>query len=611
MRHLFSSLRFCLTLLVLLAVLPALGLTLYTAVEDYRRETSAIEADTLQLTEAISLEEDQVIAGTRQLLIALAELPQVGGGNSASCNAFLARLLANYELYDNLGVIEPGGNVSCSAIPFEAPVNLADRSYFQQACQSREFAIGDYQIGRITGKPSINFGYPVLGEDGQVEKVVFAALDLNWLNQQEYKVEARLPEGSTLAKIDDQGCVLVHEPDPGSWVGQCKPEIPLLSAVLERKRGSIKAVGLDGESRFYAFVPVFNGLYGDVYIIVGVSESASLAEVYRVLFQNLAGIGLSAILALAAVWVLGDVLILRPVRALLQATERLRNGDLGARAGLSYGRGELAQLACAFDQMAQALERSEAERREVEQQAHKQERLAAIGRAAGGIAHDFNNVLSAIILYAGLPLKTLGQSSQVTRVLEAICQQAQQASSMIQQILDFSRHSPIETGPVDLELLVWEMASVFRDTLPEGVQLVAEVAPDDYVANVDPTRIRQVLMNLVTNARDAMPEGGDLRIGLEITQMFPDEASPVAGMSAGQWVCMSVSDTGAGIPPDVMAHLFEPFFTTKATGKGTGLGLAQVYGIVRQHGGYIGVETEASGGTTFRIYLPVSVEAGS
>jgi len=248
--------------------------------------------------------------------------------------------------------------------------------------------------------------------------------------------------------------------------------------------------------------------------------------------------------------------------------------------------------------------------REVQRRVQQQERLAAVGQLAGGIAHDFNNLLTTIILYAQLPLGEHDLTPDLTRAFETIIGESRKAAKLVQQILDFSRRSPIETHPVDLKPFVEEAVRVLERTIPESISLLLEVEPEECVVNADPTRVQQVLMNLVVNARDAMPEGGVLRIDLSRVEVGPGEEPPVAEMVPGEWVCLAVSDTGTGIPPEALAHIFEPFFTTKEPGRGTGLGLAQVDGIVAQHEGHIGVETELGQGTTFRVYLPAhGVEA--
>jgi two-component system cell cycle sensor histidine kinase/response regulator CckA len=252
----------------------------------------------------------------------------------------------------------------------------------------------------------------------------------------------------------------------------------------------------------------------------------------------------------------------------------------------------------------QGIVRDLTERKRLEEQMRQQDRMAALGQLAGGIAHDFNNILTAIILYAEMLLNKPSLHPDLAPRVESILDEAQEATLLVRQVLDFSRCSPMETRLVDLRAFIEENIDILQRTLPETICVLPEVGPDEYVVNADPTRLRQVLINLVTNARDAMPERGELRIGVSIVEVQPGGDPPVAEMQAGEWVCLAVSDAGTGMPHEVMSHLFEPFFTTKPRGEGTGLGLAQVYGIVKQHEGHTGVETEVGRGTTFRVYLP-------
>jgi PAS domain S-box-containing protein len=254
--------------------------------------------------------------------------------------------------------------------------------------------------------------------------------------------------------------------------------------------------------------------------------------------------------------------------------------------------------------LVQGIWRDITERRHLEEQVRQQERMAAVGQLAGGIAHDFNNFLTTIMLYAQILLRKPHLPPDLMPSIEVILDESQRAAQLVRQILDFSRRSLMEARPIDLTSSIQESMDILRRTLPENIRLILEVGPEEYVVNADSTRLQQVVMNLALNARDAMPEGGELRIGLSRIAVRPEEAPPVAEMSTGDWVCLAVSDTGIGMTEEVRSHLFEPFFTTKEPGKGTGLGLAQVYGIVKQHEGCIGVDTDARQGTTLRIYLP-------
>jgi signal transduction histidine kinase len=241
--------------------------------------------------------------------------------------------------------------------------------------------------------------------------------------------------------------------------------------------------------------------------------------------------------------------------------------------------------------------------KQVQRQLRQQERLAAVGQLAGGIAHDFNNILAAIILYAQMPLSSPDLAPRTEYALQTILEESHRAADLVQQILDFSRSAMMETKPVSLATLVRETTALLRRTIPENIRLVMGVASHPCVVQADPTRIHQALMNLALNAKDAMPEGGKLRIQVE--RVVVDEGEGLPDMPAGAYARLSVADTGTGLSPEAQEHLFEPFFTTKEVGQGTGLGLAQVHGIVKQHQGFIDVETAAGEGTTFAIFLPL------
>jgi signal transduction histidine kinase/ActR/RegA family two-component response regulator len=245
--------------------------------------------------------------------------------------------------------------------------------------------------------------------------------------------------------------------------------------------------------------------------------------------------------------------------------------------------------------------------REIQDRVQMQDRLATVGQLAAGIAHDFNNIMATIVVYADLLMMEQSLSEASQERLTIIQQQVQRASSLIRQILDFSRRSVMEQSSLNLLPLLKEMQRLLERTLPETIQLDLQYEDGDYTILADPTRLQQVLMNLAVNARDAMADGGFLSFSLAHFRTQVGVAPPVMEMPPGAWIRVSVSDTGVGIHPDNLSRIFEPFFTTKPVGQGTGLGLAQVYGIVKQHEGYIDVTSSVGKGTRFDIYLPVLV----
>jgi len=354
-RFSLASLRFRLLLLVLLAVVPALGLALYTNIELRRLAAADVKEEALRLARIAARDQEDTIKDTRQLLFALAQLPEVRSTDPTACST-LSELLNRYPQYTLLGVIERDGDLFCSTLPISSPVNLADRSYLQRVLQTQDLAISDYQNDPISGKATLDVGYPVLDEAGQVQAVVFASLDLTWLNQ--LAAEAQLPQGSTFTVVDRNGIILVRYPDPGTWVGRSVPEAPIVETILTQQgEGTAETYGVDGIPRLFAFTPLSGAPgNGKVYVSIGIPTAVAFANANRVLALHLGGLGLVTVLALAAAWFGSDLFILRQVKLLVNATKRLSAGDLSARAGLPYGKGELGQLAHAFDEMAESLE---------------------------------------------------------------------------------------------------------------------------------------------------------------------------------------------------------------------------------------------------------------
>ncbi|MBN2394174.1 MAG: PAS domain-containing protein [Anaerolineae bacterium] len=247
--------------------------------------------------------------------------------------------------------------------------------------------------------------------------------------------------------------------------------------------------------------------------------------------------------------------------------------------------------------------------REIQAQLQQQERLAAVGQLAAGISHDFNNLMAVIVLYAQMALRTPEFSVKTRERLEIIAQQARRATDLTQQILDFSRRAVLEPRPLDLIPFLKEIVKLLERTVLESIKLDLRYGMDEYIVNADSGRLQQVILNLAVNARDAMPQGGELRITLSQTGQKDKIKCVTCGqVLGGEWVSITVTDNGSGIPSTVLPHIFEPFYTTKEPGKGSGLGLAQVYGIVKQHGGHVDVVTKAGEGTTFTLYLPALQE---
>ena len=246
------------------------------------------------------------------------------------------------------------------------------------------------------------------------------------------------------------------------------------------------------------------------------------------------------------------------------------------------------------------------ERRRLEDHLRQVQKMEAVGALAGGVAHDFNNLLTAILGYCNLMLDDVSKEDPLRQDLEEIRSAGERAAALTRQLLAFSRRQMLQPQIVDINTLVRQLEKLLRRLLSEDIVLATALAPDLHTVKVDPASIEQVLVNLAVNSRDAMPEGGQLTIetaNVELDQVYADTHVTVI---PGPYVMLAIGDTGQGIDAATRARIFEPFFTTKEQGKGSGLGLATVYGIVKQSGGYIWVYSELGHGTVFKVYFPVA-----
>jgi signal transduction histidine kinase len=608
-RFSLASVRARLLLLVLLAVIPALVLALYTNLEERQLRKASVLEDAMRLSRLVSADHERLIEDARRLLVNLARLPAVRDHNRPACNALFADLLTRQSSYANLAVADADGNAFCSAVPMTSQVYAGDRLYFRRAFETRDFAIGEYQVGRITGKASVNFGYPVLDDAGHVRAVVVAALDLGWLN--ELASQAGLPRGSILTVIDRHGTILSRYPDEGKWVGKLMPEPLVLNAILTQQgNGTTEAAGTDGIPRLFSFAP-FGGATqsANAYVSVGIPAAVAFAGVNQILARNLAILGLVAGLALAAAWVGGNLFIVRQIQALVGATKRVAAGELGVRTGLPQGQGELSQLADAFDQMAESLERAHEQRLLEEELRQKNYQLEqqnlAIQEAnrlktefVSMVSHELRTPLTSIQGYAELLLEDKQIAGEKRETLTIVKKNADRLLGLINDLLDLSR---MEAGKIDLHrtsldlaCLIPEVAGSLRPLIEAKRQRLRLDLGDALPAVwADADRVTQILTNLISNAHKYTRADGSIT---------------VAARQDDGFVRVDVSDTGVGLSPEDQAQLFTKFFrvhdrSPQAAG-GTGLGLVITRLLVELHGGRIAVSSAPGQGSTFSFSLP-------
>jgi signal transduction histidine kinase/CheY-like chemotaxis protein len=473
-----SSLRTRLVVLVLLAVIPALGLILYSASEQRRSAITEARANTLRLVRLAANNQKQMADGTRQLLTVLAQLPIVRQGKSPDCDQLLADLLRQYPIYANFSVLDAQGKTICSGLPYSGSVGSADLNYFKSALQTRKFVVGDYQIGRISKKPTISFAFPILNKAGQVESVGIASLDLNQWNR--LAAQVKLPKDGVLSVIDQRGTLLVRYPEPEKWLGKSIP--PDAFNVIKRAGGEgvNEITSLDSVRRIFAFAPLGDDpLNPDGYIRVGVPLSTVFDNANGLLMNNLLGLGAVTILALVAAWVGGDAFLIRQVQSLVQTAQTLGSGRLDARTHVSYTSGELGQLARAIDEMATA--------------------LAAREKAIASLNQDMKTLFELI------PIGILiTQDSEFTQV---------RANPAFAQILGLSPESNISSLPINA---FYSGYKILRD----GKEIQPEEFPLQYAAihktevrgtEIDIVRDDGKIINLFGYAAPLLDEQGNAR----------------------------------------------------------------------------------------------------
>jgi diguanylate cyclase (GGDEF)-like protein len=351
-----KGLRAQLLALVLVAVMPAFGLIGYDAFSERRDSVAQAERDATNLVRLAAHEQSRLLDSARQLVLSLSKLPQVRNPRTAqACSQFLAEVLALHPYYANLGVASRDGSLFCSALAFSESLNIADRSYFRRAVASRAVGVGDYQIGRVTRVSSLNIGQAVLDRAGQVQAVVFVALNLTWLNEMIAGLD--LLPGSTASLFDANGTVIAHYPHPEQWVGKRQKDSPLVDTILRRRSaGTTEAPGVDGVTRVYAFAPLPDTAVRSVYISIGVSKEAAVIAANAAFARNLVALLVVLALGFLGAWYASGASILRRIDALTVAARRIRAGDL-TPPNLPHGSGELGELSRGFEEMAGALYR--------------------------------------------------------------------------------------------------------------------------------------------------------------------------------------------------------------------------------------------------------------
>lgn len=503
--------------------------------------------------------------------------------------------------YANLFMVDTNGTMIGAARIHPAGrrrMDVGDRPYFLDTKQSQRFTAGDPVRSRARGDSAwlMPFMAPVPDpRTGRTVAYVGATILVDSLEG--VQMARRLPQGSVLTVLNTKGRIIIRTLDTDRWVGRQFPGFSERGQA-EQPVGTDTIVpsDIDRIDRLFGSEFMRNTPWR-VYVGIPVTEAFAAARL-QFIYDFLIGLLGGVFVVFIAYWVTGR--LLRPIESLTLDARAISEGDMRRRSHITSD-DEVGELARTFNAMADALVDRESALTASQDRLREAQKLEALGSFAGGIAHDFNNYLSSILGHVELARETVPPQHDARGELDHAIDATRRAADLTRQILVFSRQQVVEPRLVNPNEIVRGIERLLARVLGENVALSCQY--DDTLGSirVDPGRFEQVLMNLATNARDAMPQGGQFHIGLSRLHV---EAGSVLDAEPGTYVCFTARDSGEGIPREVLDRIFEPFFTTKERGRGTGLGLAIAYGIVKQAGGVMTVDSASGSGTTLRVLLP-------
>jgi signal transduction histidine kinase/CheY-like chemotaxis protein len=611
-------------ILVAIAVLPALAIEGFNQFDLRQERGREIRRNALRLATFAAGELDRIIESGAGLLSGLSRLPAIRNFDAAACSSYLADLGQVFPQYRVIGATDARGNVFCASKPPPPGFSLSDKPAWRQAMQTGEFTVGVYNLGKLANAPILPLSLAFRDESGAIAGLVYVSLDLEWLTR--YFADKQFDKDATLLIADRNATILLRLPDNERFVGTAFAET-YRRYVFAAEAGTDEIDGVDGVRRILGYVPVTqppNGLY----IGIGLSRQSAFAAIDHATLKGIAMISAGFFLALVAAWIGGRQFISRPIARLADAAGHWRRGDFRVRVA-AVGGGEIGLLANAFNDMAvtladkqqenaallatleqrvddrtRDLAREAAERRRAEEALLQAQKMEAIGQLTGGIAHDFNNLLMAVLGNLELAETRFGGAGThpALRYLVQARRSAERGARLTRDLLAFARRQSLDVALLDLNTVVRHTDELLRRSVGGPVRIDHRLAPDLWPALGDASQIELVILNLIINARDAMPGGGAITI--ETGNMEAAALRRLAGLPSGDYVRLAVSDTGSGMTDEVLAKCLEPFFTTKEVGKGSGLGLSVVHGIATQSGGTVEIGSEVGRGTVVNVYLP-------
>jgi len=561
----FKGLQLGITLVGVLVIVALAGSSAYDAWRSYRYTVAANEREIANVANALAEQTAWSLQAVDLLLIDSArwyrdeshDVPAAGFSGVTSVSAALGARAAAVKQVREVIIMDAHGDAVYRSRGIANLHNAADRSYFiaQRDSPDAGLFISEPLTTRSEGRPAIILSRRLDDVQGHFAGVVIANVDLEELDRFYQAVD--VGSGSAIQLLRDDATLIVRNPHLPGGPGGKYPA--LITAAVEPTQRVISPI--DGRVDFLALAIVRNTA-----LRLAVTRDAAIAlRPWRTETINVA----ARTLVVTLLGALGLAMLLRQIGV---------------------------------------LKRAQLDKEQLETQLRQSQKMEAIGTLAGGIAHDFNNVLGAILGYGELALQHSAEHSDLRRYLDNVMLAAERAKMLVERILGFSRSGLSDLVLVNVEAVVRETLELLEASLPVGIRLDPRLSAGNAAVMADPTYLHQVTMNLCTNAVQAMAHGGVLGIAVERRTLAEPRVLPRGSLAAQDYVRLTVTDTGAGIPPAVLDRIFDPFFTTKSVGEGTGLGLSLVHGIIADLGGAIDVSSTVGEGTRFDIWLPAAGE---
>ncbi len=602
-----------LTWVVLLALVPALAIQYASNIE--RRNDAKVRAQEhlLQLVDDLASQQEQMTGSARQMLKTLSFLPELRRMDGPAFSRILRALQKEDVRFLSLFAVNPEGKVFASSLSDLHPL-VKDRKYFWEAVKTRRFTVGEYVLSRTKGTPILHFSLPVMDDQGNLIAVLAAAYNLDRYGDL-FSVTG-LPSETSLVVLDHAGTVLLHRSHIanryGNMVGKPLPPDQAKRVMGSQPEATYWAPRRDGQSTLFAFrqIRTTNEAQPYLFLQVGRPEYQVLGESRKSHQRNMLLLLVTGVLALLAARAMGNLVIADPIRRLVHASRHIGRGHLYHRPELGTASREVAQLGEELGRTGEALAQREEEQLRTQEALRNTQRLESLGVLTGGIAHDFNNLLAAVLGNLNLAQMRLEPDDPARRSLNQAEKAVQKATDLTRQMLAYSGRGHFVVKPLDLNLTVQEMTHLLHVTLAKKTELDLELAPGLPPVLADSAQIQQVVLNLVTNASEAIgQEAGTITLRTraeDLDRAALEALCPTQGLEPGRFAILEVTDTGCGMGPELIERIFDPFFTTKP--KGHGLGLSALHGILKAHRAGMTIRSMPGSGTTFRIYFPATLE---